>query len=125
MEVEPGEGWADAVSKILRMGTNNPEINKILSKAKKDHDPDDSSTDDDDKHIEKKISTCLTERLKPDPQVDALLENALKSDATRGVVHLFNAVKTVNPKSDKKKKKRKKKKKPKKRLGARREFKRK
>lgn len=115
MEVEPGEGWADAVSKILRMGKNNPESNKILSKAKKDHDLHDSSaesenSDTDDEPVEKRISACLTTRLKPDAQADALLENALKSDATRGVVHLFNAVKTVNPKSDKKKKKRKKRK---------------
>lgn len=130
MEVEPGGGWADAVSKILRMGTNNPESNKILSKAKIDQDPEDSSagsenSDTDDEPDDKKISTCLTTRLKPDPQADALLENALKSDATRGVVHLFNAVKTVNPKSDKKKKKKKKKKKPKRKFGSRKSFKRK
>lgn len=123
MDVEPGPGWADAVSKILKMGKNNPETNKILSKAKKDgekRDKQDSDHDNnDDESIEdvdgdskksKSISTCLTKKLKPDPQRDALLENELKEAATRGVVHLFNAVKTVNPKSDKKKKKKKKKK---------------
>lgn len=112
MEVEPGGGWADAVSKILRMGTNNPESNRILSKAKKDHHEDSSGSEQSDNEEtakEKPRSTCSTLRLKPDPQVDALVENVLKSDATRGVVHLFNAVKTVNPKSDKKRKKKKKK----------------
>lgn len=119
MDTEPGEGWADAVSKILRMGTNNPESNRILSKAKTDDhvsiQPADSDESDaeEDAVEEKKLKTkaiCGTIRLKPIPQSDALLENELKNDATRGVVHLFNAVKTVNPKSDKKRKKKKKKK---------------
>lgn len=125
MDVEPGPAWADALSKILRMGKNNPETNKILSKAKKDHekrdkqDSDDDNNDDDSVNVDddetetkqsKSISTCITKKLKPDPQRDALLENELKEAATRGVVHLFNAVKTVNSKSDKKKKKKKKKK---------------
>lgn len=117
MEVEPGPGWADALSKILRMGTKNPENNRILSKAKIEKHGDSSDSDDSNDHIEikRKIeSTCLTVRKKPDAQADALVENELKSDATRGVVHLFNAVKTVNPKSDKKKKTKKKKKKTKK-----------
>lgn len=118
MDVEPGESWADAVSKILRMGTNNPESNRILSKAVRDKDNQSDSDDDQpegNREEEQRISkqsrllTCLTKKLKPDPQRDALLENELKEAATRGVVHLFNAVKTVNPKSDKKKKKRKKK----------------
>lgn len=113
MEVEPGCGWADAVSKILRMGTNNPESNRILSKAIKDHhnDSDSENSDADEEPSSKPKVTCSTIRLKPDPQSDALVENELKSDATRGVVHLFNAVKTVNPKTDKKRKKKKKKKK--------------
>lgn len=121
MEVELGSGWADAVSKILRMGKVNPESNKILSKAKKDtRDSDDDgneSSDDDEQNESTKSSANrrnpLSIRLKPDPQKDALLENQLKEAATRGVVHLFNAVKTVNPKSDKKRKKKKKKKKKK------------
>lgn len=113
MEVEPGEGWADAVSKILRMGKNNPDSNRILSKAKRNRREDESETDQSDeeeisKHKSKSSLNLI--RLKPNPQADALVENDLKNDATRGVVHLFNAVKTVNPKSDKKKKKKKKKK---------------
>lgn len=108
MEVEPGEGWADAVSKILRTGTNNPDIG-VLTKALLNENSDDS-----DEEPKQRIKPrCGTTRLKPDPQADALVENELKSDATRGVVHLFNAVKTVNPKSDKSKKKKKKKKKKK------------
>ena len=118
MEVEPGEGWADVVSKILRMGTNNPESNRILSKAKKEHhsdDEDNSASGSDNEESQKKSNTLYaTSRLRPQPQSDALVENELKSIATRGVVHLFNAVKTVNPKSDKKKKKKKKKKRQKK-----------
>lgn len=126
MDVEPGEGWADSVSKILRMGTNNPESNRILSKAKRDQheaphsdqsDQSDNENDDeiekDDKKAKSIDEKCSTKRLKPDAQPDALLENELKEIATRGVVHLFNAVKTVNPKSDKKMKKKKKKKKKK------------
>lgn len=105
MEVEPGEGWADAVSKILRTGTNNPDIG-VLTKALLNENSD---SEDDPKQKSSK-PLCSTIRLKPDPQADALIENELKNDATRGVVHLFNAVKTVNPKSDKKKKKKKKKK---------------
>lgn len=120
MEVELGEGWADAVSKILRMGKRNPESNRILSKAKKeDHDDKSSSDDNSDTDEEPKRKPNVlynTYRTKPDHQKDALLENELKNIATRGVVHLFNAVKTVNPKSDKKRKKKKKKKRKKKRL---------
>ena len=115
MEAEPGEGWADAVSKILRMGKKNPDSNKILSKAKKDDDSDgsqsDNQSDSDDEPGTRAKLDYSTIRLKPKPQSDALLENELRTVATRGVVHLFNAVKTVNPKSDKKKKKKKKKKK--------------
>lgn len=115
MEVEPGAGWADALSKILRMGTKNPAGNRILSKAKLEKHDESSESEDDNSEDQVEVkrkseTTCLTLRLKPEPQADALVENELKSDATRGVVHLFNAVKTVNPKSDKKKKKKKKKK---------------
>lgn len=124
MDTNLGEGWADAVSKILRMGKKNPESNQILSKAKKDQSQsdgdshsDDSEDDDRPKHRSK--DNYNTVKLKPEPQADALLEKELKSIATRGVVHLFNAVKTVNPKSDKRKKK-KKKKKTKKKLAKRR-----
>lgn len=118
METELGEGWADAVSKILRMGTNNPESNQILSKAKRDDQRGDASHSDDSDAEEEPSKRRIklnyaTSRLKPDAQPDALLENELKSIATRGVVHLFNAVKTVNPKSDKKRKKKKKKRLPK------------
>lgn len=118
MEVEPGEGWADALSKVLRMGTKNPTSNQILRKAKLEKHEDESDSDESVDKPDKpsKGATCLTKWLKPDPQADALMDNQLKNDATRGVVHLFNAVKTVNPKSDKKKnnmkKKKKKKKKP-------------
>lgn len=108
MEVEPGPGWADALSKILRMGTRNPESNRILSKAKKD-------VQESDDEEEKKVTLRLDLKVKPDAQKDALVENELKSIATRGVVHLFNAVKTVNPKSDKKRNSKKKKKRKKKR----------
>lgn len=116
MEAEPGEGWADVVSKILRMGTNNPESNRILSKAKKEQQSDEGSRSEDsgdeggELEQKSKLEDYNTFKLKPNPQSDALLENELKSVATRGVVHLFNAVKTVNPRSDKKKKKKKKKK---------------
>lgn len=113
MELELGQGWADVVSKILRMGTHNPENNRILSKAKKDQYNDESSNDEAPK---KDNSLYSTRRLKPNPQADALLENELKNIATRGVVHLFNAVKTVNPKADKKRKKKKTKKKGKRKI---------
>ena len=105
MDSGPGEGWADAVSKILSMGKNNPKTNRILSKAKRD-EGEESSSDHEDQSKTSKIS-C---RLMPQAQPDALVENELRSIATRGVVHLFNAVKTVNSKSDKKRKKKKKKK---------------
>lgn len=122
MDVEPGQGWADAVSKILRMGKNNPESNRILSKAKRDRHSEADASDSDQSDSEytvndRKERLCSTKRLKPDPQANALLENELKSIATRGVVHLFNAVKTVNPATDKKKKKKKKRKKRKSRKG--------
>lgn len=116
VDVEPGEGWSDAVSKILRMGTNNPESNRILSKAKIENHSDDSNADESDSSIKDNNATSkvnskyTTIRLKPRAQPDAMLDNDLKAIATRGVVHLFNAVKTVNPKSDKRKKKKKKKK---------------
>ena len=112
--MEIGEGWGDAVSKILRMGTNNPETNQILSKAKKEPSESDRDSDSDtvDNSLDRRLiknKNYATLRMKPVPQTDALLENDLKAIATRGVVHLFNAVKTVNPKSDKKRKKKKKK----------------
>lgn len=113
MELELGQGWADVVSKILRMGTHNPESNKILSKAKKDQHSGESS---DEETPKKDTSLYSTKRLKPEPQSDALLENELKNIATRGVVHLFNAVKTVNPKADKKRKKKKTKKRNKRKI---------
>lgn len=125
MDTAPGEGWADAVSKILRMGKNNPESNRILSKAKRDNQGDSSgseandSDDEGDLKTPKATTNYKTFRLKPQPQPDALVENELKSIATRGVVHLFNAVKTVNPKSDKKRKKKKKKKRVKKGMRSR------
>ena len=116
MEAEPGEGWADAVSKILSIGKHSNK-GHILAKAKIDQ-LENSDDDESTIHPRRKsdldslpLSDYLTRRLKPHPQEDALLENELKSVATRGVVHLFNVVKTVNPKSDKKKKKKKKKKK--------------
>lgn len=111
MECEPGPGWADAVSKILRMGKNNPESNRILSKAKKDATDSDQEANTDSENEELTLKPKIDPRKRPNPQEDALLDNELKSIATRGVVHLFNAVKTVNSKSDRKKKKKKKKKK--------------
>jgi len=119
METEPGEGWADAVSKILSIGKHSNK-GHILAKAKREKNPE---SDDDESilHQRQKRSNdpsdnpdYLTKRLKPHAQEDALVENELKAVATRGVVHLFNVVKTVNPRSDKKKKKKKKKKKGKK-----------
>jgi hypothetical protein len=108
MAIAAGQGWADAVSKILRMGKNNPESNGILSKAKRDHhDSSESETED---QVDSKTSNYATFRLKPQVQSDALKENELKAIATTGVVHVFNAVRTINPKSDKKRKKKKKKK---------------
>uniref|UniRef100_A0A6G1SKK4 RRP15-like protein n=1 Tax=Aceria tosichella TaxID=561515 RepID=A0A6G1SKK4_9ACAR len=103
MDTAFGEGWADAVSKILSIGKHNQAIT-ILSKAKKDAAIEEQTED----RLHKPGKTSC--RLLPQAQPDALVENELRSIATRGVVHLFNAVKAVNSKSDKKRKKKKKKK---------------
>lgn len=96
-QIEPGPGWADAVSKILHEGKK-----AILSRAIKE------KTDDQEEEIEPQ-----TKKPKVDPIVKCsnVIENELKSIATAGIVQLFNVFKTVNKKADKKKKKKKKKKK--------------
>lgn len=118
MDSEPGPGWADAVSKILKMGTMKPKKNKILSKAKIDLDRskdkntgEPSQTTKTKKKTKKERPEFLTKRLKADADHLSSLEKDLKAIATGGVVQLFNAVRAVNPNVDKSGKKKKKKKK--------------
>lgn len=89
MDTAFGEGWADAVSKILSIGKHNQAIT-ILSKAKKDAAIEEQTED----RLHKPGKTSC--RLVPQAQPDALVENELRSIATRGVVHLLSAVKAAH-----------------------------
>ena len=112
-------GWADAMSKILKMGKNSEQPVTVLSKAKRDNvtkkktpkeksskdsevKEDNSSSDSDGDepatiHIPisvrraKKREKDSTGRVKPDITKRAK-EKAFSKIATRGVVQLFNAV---------------------------------
>lgn len=101
MDVEPGSGWADAVSKILHTGKKEILGGAIKAKLSDDEDEDVTST-----VSESRLRTKV-DPLKKCSMADPI-ENELKSIATAGIIQLFNVFKTVNKKSDKKKKKKKK-----------------
>lgn len=102
--IEPGPGWADAVSKILHEGKK-----KILSRAIKAKlvENDEAEGGETSSTIEHESKKAKIDPLKKCNHADPI-ENDLKSIATAGIIQLFNVFKTVNKKSDKKKKRKKK-----------------
>ena len=96
-EKNAGEGWADAMAKVLNIGKNS-KSNKplLLSKAKKDvneiKDSETKSTEKASVRRAKKKELAEMGRQKPDIVKDRLKEKRLAKMATRGVVQLFNAV---------------------------------
>lgn len=109
-------GWADAMSKVLKLGAYSDKKVGILSKAKRDYEvkkakpkkkegelkegevEDSSSSDEEPTHQlsewelkERKRLIDLIGRVKPEP-LKRPHERGLLKIATKGVVQLFNAV---------------------------------
>ncbi len=106
------ENWADAMSKVLKLGTKSKQPIGILSKAKKDNlvkkakkekskGDDDSSSSSDEEGLPfdvtegllraKKLTLDSRNRVKPSI-LKKPKERGLIKIATKGVVQLFNAV---------------------------------
>lgn len=109
-EDEGNVGWADAMSKVLAMGTNSDKIVSVLSKAKKDNvkkktvkTGDNAGSDgEENDEVEKKYEPLALRKARK-KEVDSIgrkipdvldrnAEKVLAKIATRGVVQLFNAV---------------------------------
>ncbi|XP_056424330.1 RRP15-like protein [Hyla sarda] len=102
---DPNEGWADAMAKILNKKTPSDKASIILVKSKtlqKEKEKDKRERLEKKKQIDKKRQWEMMCRVKPDVVKDREAERNLQRIATRGVVQLFNAVRTHQSKmSDK------------------------
>ncbi|KAM9405929.1 RRP15-like protein [Salvelinus alpinus] len=96
VDANPNAGWAEAMAKILQKKTperkpsillKNKELDKIREKAKKESLEKKKQTD-------KRQAWEMMCREKPDVVKDRENERNMQRVATRGVVQLFNAVRT-------------------------------
>ncbi|KAK1795027.1 hypothetical protein P4O66_010216 [Electrophorus voltai] len=104
MEANPNAGWAEAMAKILGKKTpdnkscillKNKQFEKLSEKARKEKL-------ERKKQADKKRAWEMICRVKPDVVQDKEKERTLQRTATRGVVQLFNAVRTHQKKMNEK-----------------------
>ncbi|KAM3929884.1 RRP15-like protein isoform 2-T2 [Leptodactylus fuscus] len=94
---DPNKGWADAMAKILNKKVPSDKATTILVKSKaleKEKEKDRQERLEKKKQFDKKRQWEMMCRVKPDVVKDREAERNLQRTATRGVVQLFNAVKT-------------------------------
>uniref|UniRef100_A0A8C5MAZ0 RRP15-like protein n=1 Tax=Leptobrachium leishanense TaxID=445787 RepID=A0A8C5MAZ0_9ANUR len=94
---DPNKGWADAMAKILNKNISADKSSTILIKSKaleKERVKDKEEKLEKKKQLDKKRQWEMMCRVKPDVVKDKEVERNLQRIATRGVVQLFNAVRT-------------------------------
>ncbi|CAN2387442.1 Ribosomal RNA processing 15 homolog (S. cerevisiae), partial [Pristimantis euphronides] len=94
---DPNKGWADAMAKILNKKVPSGKSSTILVKSKvleKEKEKDKQERLEKKRQVDKKRQWEMISRVKPDVAKDREAERNLQRIATRGVVQLFNAVKT-------------------------------
>ncbi|KAM5165486.1 RRP15-like protein isoform 2-T2 [Mantella aurantiaca] len=93
---DPNKGWADAMAKILNKKMPD-KAGTILVKSKaleKEKERERLEKMEKRKEVDKKRQWEMMSRVKPDVVRDREVERNLQRIATRGVVQLFNAVRT-------------------------------
>ncbi|XP_063297506.1 RRP15-like protein [Pelobates fuscus] len=96
-EEDPNKGWAEAMAKILKKKVSGDKSSAILVKSKaveKEKEKENLEKLEKKKQIDKKRQWEMMCRVKPDVVKDKEAEKNLQRIATRGVVQLFNAVRT-------------------------------
>ncbi|XP_075060361.1 RRP15-like protein [Mixophyes fleayi] len=91
------KGWADAMAKVLGKKVSSNKAGTILVKSKtveKEKEKDKQKKLEKKKQLDEKRQWEMMCRLKPDVVKDREVERNLQRIATRGVVQLFNAVRT-------------------------------
>ncbi|OXB65317.1 hypothetical protein ASZ78_002509 [Callipepla squamata] len=103
----PGSGWADAMAKVLnkKIPQNKSTILSKSKKLEKEREQEKQERLEKRRKIDKKREWEMMCRVKPDVVKDRERERNLQRIATRGVVQLFNAVRTHQKNIDKKVKK--------------------
>ncbi|XP_073528028.1 RRP15-like protein [Phyllobates terribilis] len=94
---DPNKGWADAMAKILNKKVPSDKATAILVKSKKlqkEKEKEKQEWLEKKEQIDKKRQWEMMCRVKTDVVKDREAERSLQRIATRGVVQLFNAVKT-------------------------------
>ncbi|XP_069810795.1 RRP15-like protein [Dendropsophus ebraccatus] len=94
---DPNQGWAEAMAKILNKKTPSDKAGTILVKSKalqKEKEKEKQERLEKKKEFDKKRQWEMMCRVKPDVVKDREAERNLQRIATRGVVQLFNAVRT-------------------------------
>ncbi|KAM4772667.1 RRP15-like protein [Rhinophrynus dorsalis] len=97
LDEDPNKGWADAMAKILNKKVSESKTSTILVKSKaleKEKEKDKLEKLEKKKQLDKKRQWEMMCRVKPDVVKDKEVERNLQRIATRGVVQLFNAVRT-------------------------------
>ncbi|XP_053568479.1 RRP15-like protein [Bombina bombina] len=94
---DPNKGWADAMAKILNKKISTGKSSTILVKSKaleKEKEKEKQEKLEKKKQLDKKRQWEMMCRVKPDVVKGKEVERNLQRIATRGVVQLFNAVRT-------------------------------
>ncbi|XP_068127284.1 RRP15-like protein [Hyperolius riggenbachi] len=94
---DQNKGWADAMAKILNKKVPSEKTTTILVKSKaleKEKERDRLEKLEKKQQVDKKRQWEMMCRVKPDVVRDREVERNLQRVATRGVVQLFNAVRT-------------------------------
>ncbi|KAK2511873.1 Rrp15 [Columba guinea] len=103
----PSAGWADAMAKVLnkKIPQNKSTILAKNKKLEKEREKEKQERLEKRMKLDKKREWEMMCRVKPDVVKDRNIERNLQRIATRGVVQLFNAVRTHQKKVDEKVKK--------------------
>ncbi|XP_035177270.1 RRP15-like protein [Oxyura jamaicensis] len=103
----PGAGWADAMAKVLnkKIPQNKSIILAKSKKLEKEKEKEKQERLEKRRKLDKKREWEMMCRVKPDVVKDRDRERNLQRIATRGVVQLFNAVRTHQKNIDEKVKK--------------------
>ncbi|KAM4709150.1 RRP15-like protein [Discoglossus pictus] len=96
-DADPNKGWAEAMAKVLNKKITAGKTSTILVKNKateKEKEKEKLEMLEKKKQLDKKRQWEMMCRVKPDVVKDKETERNLQRIATRGVVQLFNAVRT-------------------------------
>ncbi|XP_014806783.1 PREDICTED: RRP15-like protein [Calidris pugnax] len=103
-KADPGAGWADAMAKVLnkKIPQNKSTILAKNKKLEKEREREKQERLEKRMKLDKKREWEMMCRVKPDVVKDRDTERNLQRTATRGVVQLFNAVRTHQKNIDEK-----------------------